>query len=762
MDFSSDVYSLSATLYELLTGRPPFEHENVTAALARIISEDAPPIRSVNPSVPRSLARVVEKGLERDRSRRWEDMEEFRDALVALMPSRLSFGGLTIRIGAYLLDEVFVRLLLILPLTGLIKGFFGESPSARYLSLFVFPIYFVILEGLFGASIGKRLLRLRVCRAGSTDPPGLKLAAVRTFAFYLLITLTLMPMRVAFEHAGGGLPVLLSMLPFAAGLVVLIVPMRRSNHFRGMHETLSGTCVLKLPPKRRAIKLIARRPNPLRSLLPRPAMVPESIGPYSVKGAILTAEGNWILRAEDEVLSRGILIRLFPGSQLSIPGDRDKLIRPTRLRFIHHGDVQILGNNWVWEAYVEPSGIPLLELVRSGRPLSWRETRYFLEQLASELHCAQSDKNLPGNLNIEQVWIQPDGRVQLLDFPIPRPTDPPTLPNSDPLQLLRSVATAALEGQLRPPGQALEPIHAAIPLHAREMLQRLLGGGKAFTSVDDFQMALKETHYLPTEVDPSLRLGQLTVQAATLSLGLALMFGISGLFAVFNILARETNIYRAEQIIAMLDSKDGRKQLHSDPKIASAVSDPEDFRDRLQCYIALQQSEADRMDPALSALERWLLAEWKTAPKEMNSQVIQQTVEDAMQPDEEVLHREPFAGWREGCLVIILCPLVWGLGAFLMRGGISYWILGIAVMRPDGRKGSHRRCAMRSLIIWFPVALLLCGAVWIQAKMPGLVVVHSVCWLSALAILPVYFALALTNPDRGIHDRILGTRLVPR
>ena len=137
-------------------------------------------------------------------------------------------------------------------------------------------------------------------------------------------------------------------------------------------------------------------------------------------------------------------------------------------------------------------------------------------------------------------------------------------------------------------------------LCTREMLQRLLGGGKAFTSVDDFQMALKETHYLPTEVDPSLRLGQLTVQAATLSLGLALMFGISGLFAVFNILARETNIYRAEQIIAMLDSKDGRKQLHSDPKIASAVSDPEDFRDRLQCYIALQQSEADRMDPALT------------------------------------------------------------------------------------------------------------------------------------------------------------------
>jgi eukaryotic-like serine/threonine-protein kinase len=52
VDFATDVYSVSATLYFLLTGQPPFYHENVTAALAKIISEDAPPIRTLNPIWP--------------------------------------------------------------------------------------------------------------------------------------------------------------------------------------------------------------------------------------------------------------------------------------------------------------------------------------------------------------------------------------------------------------------------------------------------------------------------------------------------------------------------------------------------------------------------------------------------------------------------------------------------------------------------------------------------------------------------------------
>ena len=65
--YDSDVYSVCATLYYLLTARAPYQHESLTAALARAISEPPPSIRRLRPDVPKALDRVVRKGLERDR-----------------------------------------------------------------------------------------------------------------------------------------------------------------------------------------------------------------------------------------------------------------------------------------------------------------------------------------------------------------------------------------------------------------------------------------------------------------------------------------------------------------------------------------------------------------------------------------------------------------------------------------------------------------------------------------------------------------------
>ena len=64
LDYGSDVYAICATLYYLLQGEAPYQHESVTAALAKAISEPPPSICARQPQVSRALERVVFRGLE--------------------------------------------------------------------------------------------------------------------------------------------------------------------------------------------------------------------------------------------------------------------------------------------------------------------------------------------------------------------------------------------------------------------------------------------------------------------------------------------------------------------------------------------------------------------------------------------------------------------------------------------------------------------------------------------------------------------------
>jgi len=81
VDARSDLYSIGVVLYELLTGRVPFDGESaVTIALKHVAEEPVPP-GQLNPAVPPALEAVVMRAMAKDPAQRFQDADSFIFAL---------------------------------------------------------------------------------------------------------------------------------------------------------------------------------------------------------------------------------------------------------------------------------------------------------------------------------------------------------------------------------------------------------------------------------------------------------------------------------------------------------------------------------------------------------------------------------------------------------------------------------------------------------------------------------------------------------
>jgi eukaryotic-like serine/threonine-protein kinase len=816
VDHQSDVYSVAATLYCMLTGRAPFQSTDATITLVKIVSDPTPPMRAVRPELPQALDEVVLRGLERDRPRRWRDLDDFRSALLPFVPGQQSAPPLGLRFGAFLID--YFILLAIGTVVGLFWWYqFGDEvvhpPTANrhavwqtFVGMLMWALYFIVPESIWGCSFGKLLLGLRVRTAVGSVQPDLGKIALRLVVFYVLVNLgslfvlSLMWIKTDMPSQAGvvlSLFVGLAFYPFEAlGLGLIFCTMRARNGYRGLHEFASGTRVIWLRPQEKRRPVGAAR---LDQDLGHPAGLPERIGAYAIRGAFRTS-GVRLLLGDDEALQRQVIIHLRPLTEPPLDSKRRELTRPTRLRWVAGGRIE--GEQW--DAFLAPAGTSLPELTSEQAGLPWKEVRPILEQLAEELTIAAKEGTSPLSLSVDQVRVQSGGHVQLMDWSL-READVTSSPQQG-LTFLGQTAMMALEGR---PWNTEEAggvtlvakktrnrrrfRHPPVPEHAAGLLARLLGFKEPFRNVREFECELAETRDRATEVTRARRAAHVAVFSALIFfVVISCMLPVGAFVGFMSFMGLLVESETKKETLRDLEKGTWRdfavSAVNPDPvvRLSGLAQLDADLQLRKQLLKRIEDTQRQR-DAHLDSLSWFMRKIVQFIDDEIEKEKAKGNVvrdkksanssanfrKQASAPTSSSNSPPPLDAVAIGCICwLAFWPVIWVLWAFVWRGGFSFSWMGLALARSDGRKAARWQCALRALLLWLPVFGLLAGAVWLDAWFwlslptgvpdPWLWWVSCGLWYGGVLLLPLYALLAIQFPLRGLHDWLVGTYLVPR
>lgn len=86
-DARSDVFSFGATLYEMVSGRRPFDADSQASVIGAILKDAPAPLREIEPGIPRRLDRVVRTCLAKDPEDRWQTMRDLKRELQWIDPT---------------------------------------------------------------------------------------------------------------------------------------------------------------------------------------------------------------------------------------------------------------------------------------------------------------------------------------------------------------------------------------------------------------------------------------------------------------------------------------------------------------------------------------------------------------------------------------------------------------------------------------------------------------------------------------------------
>ncbi len=764
LDVRSDIYSLGATLYCLLTARPPFEETRVANLMAAILERTPDPPHKLRPLVPKALSGLVLRCLSRDPANRFDSYRELREALLPFSSARSESASLGVRFLAHALDYGLLMTVLFLllflreatqiqaafpALTGAGLGILGPAVSL---------LYFPLLEGLVGQTAGKWVCGIQV--VGKAGPPGVALAALRWAVFYWLPGLLLMALGMLVGPVS--LPAQIGIFPLLRLLLLLALfaTARRHNGFAGLHDILSGTRVVRRDGRQTRASVDPDRTlrHQVESLAP--------VGPYTVRGFLVRSGSEQVLEGYDPTLGRRVWIRSLPDGTPPLSSGRRDLARPGRLRWLNGR--RRSGENW--DAYAAVDGLPLKTAVRTKPP--WSALRLWLLDLAAEVAEGCSDHTEPEKLALGRIWIGADGRARWLDFPVS--DDPPRAAGdrgghnvlADLQAVLSQVTSAA-----RPHGDGAHGKILPLPVAASGFLRRLKQTG--FDSLSELLGALRSLSGTDAAVGRQSRFAQILICAAFPLLS-TIAIGTAG-YMVQRIPRDYPEWGRLDELLTQVAIMRPRIERGNNEETIRA----------LEVVIASQHrtliEDPELWPPGLSERQRERIEDAQDIIDRHPSVTVSE-LRDAESQLQPVFARiEALQQGRDAVAARSVSVSMTLLGVFglistaLVRGGLLLRLFGMAVVDASGQPAAFWRVFLRGTLIWGTVIVLFPGywgnsfllsrLVPFDALREMSVSVGEYGWLgvapSALLITAAA-AWAVLHPSRGLQDRLAGTYLVPR
>ncbi len=766
----SDMYSVGATLFYLLTGRVPFEAHNIAQLTANVLEKPVPSPRDFRKEIPRGLARAIQRCLAKQPAERFKSYEDLRQALAPYGSTAPTPATLSLRFLAGAVDVLVTGLAgwaIMWLWSGSPMGWMLHSSFKQWLLsmlsyVFAVLLYYGLFEGIWGAAAGKALCRLQIVRP-DRNSPGFLRAMLRAVIY---VVPPMLPNGLSFWIVFGGNTKALLESPMAIQqligasyylvLALLFSTARRRNGFAAVQDLVSKTRVIS----QAALEL---RPRLSTVETPPPAAnAKPTVGPYHVLETLETSAGGQWLLGYDLRLLRKVWIHAMPPGTPPVAAALRNVGRVGRLRWLA-GRRSPQEN---WDAFEAVSGEPLLRLIQNRQP--WSLVRFWLFDLAREISAAESDGTLPPVLALDRVWIAGDGRAKLLDFPAPglatanfhlggaAPAAPPSPETGRTQRFLGEVAVASLEGRPNAIAKAAANAAVPLPLHAREFLKILPQLSPANAIATAIHPLLKR----PTAVT---RLRRAAVVAACM---------VFPLFTAISVIVGMTllpNSYPAiMELSALLQAREGN-YLPKETKGGANVAKSAD-KTATDSQVAIFVASHYRDTIANDAL--WNSAIVLSIIKGDQRRFAEESVARYPAPTKEEIAAADAAlnPWLQQTLkftgpnplfimtvtmITYVCLPAW-IAALLFRGGLVLRLTGVSFVRRDGKRASRLRIFWRALVAWGPFCLGLIGFMNMLAK-PDTAMVNGLPFAVNLALFGGLAIVSVALPQRGLPDRLAGT-----